>query len=231
LQKIWAATRTCLRKLDQSLTPWPVRWHTLQTISNNPAARAVIIVPLIGYWILLNNWIVQHFTPLSEALVDKMRQTPWQLFATYFGLWLVGVGSATYLIRCPPDIKRHATSSEYTGALFPTISEIEFSRIRDALIAGDAQSNREIQELEREHIRRGQETDTEYDTRWRRERWSNVLKLYHDYCNRSRAIARLTISVLYIVGFLALGAPSLNLFWRVASMALRTGFGAHPLSP
>jgi len=222
-----------LTTLNQSVARCAPHWDKLRAISNNPAARAAIIVPLVGYWIILNNWFVQNVLWLSQALVGPMPlHTPWQLFATFFGLWLVGAGSGVYLVFCPQDIKRYATSSEYTGAVGSTISSIEMGRILATLRNSDEKTKEELRRLDSEWpTPHHAEPAAEFDARLRQERWSNLLKLHFDASNRCYATARLLVTVLYIIGFTALALPSLNLFWRVATVAVETGFGVHQQSP
>ncbi len=114
-------------------------WTDLRGISNTPAARAVILIPLIGYWIIFNDRLVSlsalshflfHSTPAPEHF-------PWRLFATYFGLCFVAFGSLLYQWRCPAQIKYYATATDYVGSVFPNISGIELGRVEEALRAGD----------------------------------------------------------------------------------------------
>ena len=102
-------------------------------------------------------------------------------------------------------------------------------RITAAVEEGDEQA---LRELYSERIsQQYQEPDAAFLERLQRSRWPNLLKLYFDLCNRRYATARLLVTILYIFGFTALAIPSLNLFWRVANVAIETGFGAHQLSP
>ena len=80
-------------------------WTDVRWISNSPAARMVILIPLVGYWIILNNHVVD-FTRLSHELVGHDPPgVPWRLFAIYFGLCGVAVASALYQIYCPNEVK------------------------------------------------------------------------------------------------------------------------------
>src|SRR5690349_385126 len=101
-------------KLDEKLTiRLPPYWTSLRSLSNSGLARAFILIPLIGYWIILNPTIVSSIARLSchieqvafkckepsppptnptvppviETAAPKAEQVaPWRLFATYFGL-------------------------------------------------------------------------------------------------------------------------------------------------
>jgi hypothetical protein len=227
-----------MRTDNQWAARWAPRWDKLRAVSNNPAGRAVIIVPLVGYWIILNDWVVRTILPLAKRLVGEMpTHTPWQLFATYFGLWLVGVGSAFYLVFCPPDLKRFATSSEYTGRLGATVSPLEMKRIGDALKQGDQITKDAMREYETamteedRKIRRDSRPDMDQIILIREDWRRDLLKLHFDLCNGYYPTVRLITTVLYIFGFSALALPSLSLFCKVAVVAMHTGFGAHPMSP
>jgi hypothetical protein len=238
LRRSRAEVRSDLRKIDEWTAPWAPYWTKVRAISNTGAARAVIIVPLVGYWIILNDLFVQKLTRLSPLLVGKMSiHTPWQLFAIYFGLWLVGVGSAFYQLFCPPEVKRHASSSEYVGEIAPRISVLEMQRVDAALRDGDQTSKNERQRIDarikaaESRIPPGEKPDMDQVTLIQDQGRRDLLLLHFDLCNRRSATARLIVAALYIVGFTALALPSLSVFHKVVVVAIDTGFGAHPQQP
>lgn len=193
-------------------------WTDLRGISNTPAARAVILIPLIGYWIIFNDRIVS-FSALSHFLFHSTpapEHFPWRLFATYFGLCFVAVGSLLYQWRCPAQIKHYATATDYVGSVFPNISGIELGRVEEALRAGDKAAKAALAEIQqswapfpspedRTEVKRRQD----YSAR-------NYLQAYFDFCNRSSPSIRKVAGACYAAGFFCLAIPSLDIFLRVA---------------
>lgn len=115
-------------------------WTDFRAVSNTAAARAVILIPLIGYWIIFNDYIVEC-TRLSRFLyrdgTEPANYFPLRLFFVYFGLCFVAVASTLYQWRCSPEIKLYPTATEYVGSIFPHISGIEEVRVEQALREGD----------------------------------------------------------------------------------------------
>jgi hypothetical protein len=182
---------------------WPPYWTGMRTLGNTSAAKAVILVPVIGYWILLND----HIMYFAALFVDKAQVVSWRLFARYFRLWLIGVGSAVYQIWCPAVIKLYGSGHEYVGTA-ANISDMEDWRADEALRKGDeaskAERHRIVEVYRSEPIK-------ERMQRQRRE----TLQAHFDYCNRRYVFARWGASTFYVLGFIALSAASVDVFFRV----------------
>jgi hypothetical protein len=198
-------------------------------VSNTVAARAAILVPLIGYWVVLNDWLIKKFSVLSPQLVGQIPAVPWQLFATFFGLWLVGAGSGVYLCCGPGEVKLHATSGGYAGEVAARISFLEMERVCDVLAQGDDGSRARLKEIN-ESVYLGPPSDkprSEEDrARGREQQWRDLLQAHFEFCNRRFAAARFAVAVLYGLGFTALAIPSVVIFYRVSCVAMRRGFAA-----
>lgn len=197
-------------------------WTDFRTVSNTSAAKAVILLPLIGYWIIFNDYVADY-TRLSRYLfrhgAPDAAHFPWRLFIMYFGLCFVAVASALYQWRCPPDIKMYATATEYVGRVFPAISGIEQVRVEQALRDGD-NSSRALHT----QIASSVSLTTDPDTMARRRAHAdrNMLQAYFDLCNRSSRWIRLLVAWCYRIGFAALLAPSIDVFWRVVAALVRS---------
>jgi hypothetical protein len=200
-----------LEKATAARAPY---WLFFRSASNSVAARAVILIPIVGYWIIFNDRLV-GFSDLSRILVpltgERPPSMPWRLFATYFGLCLIAVASALYQWRCPSEIKLYPTASVYVGDVSSRISGIEEMRVERALEEGDAESKRilaQIRELPGQPHPEQLQQAREHAKR-------NVLQAHYDFCNRRYPIARFAAAVCYTAGFVALLVPSIDVFWRV----------------
>lgn len=195
------------------VTPRRPFWTDFRTISNTSATRAVILIPLLGYWIIFNENIAAY-TGLVKTLVPGDATTqhhgpPFRLFATYFALCLVAVGSALYQWLCPAEIKQYPGASEYVGGVAPELSSIEYARMRKEVEHGDTVGNAAYQEM-----RKGAGDGADFKR--------NILKLYFDYCNRRYQRMRFVVAICYGIGFAILGIMSVEIFLRVIRVLYRS---------
>lgn len=214
-------------------------WTDLRSFSNSPVVRATILVPFIGYWIILNDTLVAHYSQLSCFLTSckppacpieavKAPDAPWRLFATFFGLSLLGLGSFTYQMFCPRVVKDNADATAYSRAYVHDISGVEIDRIVDVLkknpeTASAVEKHVEyVDKIERARVH-GEEPDLSLLDR-RRDLWRNFLQTQYDDANALRYPARLVAYVFYIAGFGVLVFPTADVFFRVCRVLWREVF-------
>ena len=128
--------------LPERLSLWATRrrrpcWTDLRSISNAGAMRLVILIPLIGYWIILNDQVVTEYTKLSCLVVhcdpSAAKPIPWRLFATYFGLCWLAAGSLMYQLCCDEVIKRFPDATGYSASFAREVSGAEMDRVEHSL--------------------------------------------------------------------------------------------------
>jgi len=193
----------------------------IRSIGNSYAARLAILIPLIGYWIIFNDFIVQHVRLWLETIglsADEPQTVPWRLLKLYFGLCFIALATVIYRWRCPEQVKLYATASEYIAALYDHISQLEEGEIERALKTGDALSRRQVHELRAIEMGSPSAENIEEHRRRAADTKRNQMDLYYQLLNRSRLLARLATVVFYAVGFSFVLWPSLWVFWRVASI-------------
>jgi hypothetical protein len=192
-------------------------WTGLRSVGNTPAAQAVILIPLLGYWIIFNAQIADYYANLTGEVMPRAQSgPPWRLFATYFGLCFVAVASALYQWRCPSEIKLYPSASEYVGRISPEMSEIELARVRKILQEADIAT--QLTAENRDRAFGDPPLPLESPGRVKRD----LLQLHFDLCNRSSPIARMIVAGCYGFGFLILVGLSLEVFWRVTRAMFRT---------
>jgi hypothetical protein len=92
------------------------RWSQLRPLGNSLVAHATIAVPLIGYFILLNDQIVD-FLKLHTSICHRHPcDVSWRLQLLYFGGSLYGFAAGIYGLYCPTVIKKYAGGAEYLAA-------------------------------------------------------------------------------------------------------------------
>jgi hypothetical protein len=215
-------TRPFIQQAVNRTLRWFVRvpyWTEVRWISNSAAARATILIPLIGYWIILNQHVVE-FTRLSGRLTENADGEPWRLFATYFGLCSVAVASALYQAFCPNEVKAFPSASAYVAGYFSDISSIEMDRVQIALENGDDASKEALEWVQ--HQARVNPLVREDPSQRREDAKRNTLQIHYHLCNRSRRGVRRTVAWCYRLGFVALLVPSIDIFLRVARELMRS---------
>lgn len=201
-------------------------WTELRGVGNSVPAQSAILIPLIGYWIIFNDRLLQY-AALSTAL-DTRGHPPmpghvsWRLFDTYFGLFFIAAGSLVYRLRCPSEVKLYPTASAYVGGIFPHISGIEMMRVEKALADGDDESRRAAQATQTSLEKWGPLLDGRVAQAHRDGAEKNNLQNHFDLCNRSAPIARIAAGATYAVGLLLLTVPAADILWRVTRALWRS---------
>lgn len=106
-----------LRKLNLP----DVAWSDLGAIGRSPAVRLTILVPVLGY-ILLLNYDFLRFTQLVSAQTwapntGPSAAPPVKLIFTYLGLCSLGAASGIFILMCPRGPKDHTSETEFLGTI------------------------------------------------------------------------------------------------------------------
>jgi hypothetical protein len=191
-----------------------VSWRLLRSIGNSKAAKLTILIPLIGYLILLNDIVVKHLE-LSEAVFGAPTgATLTKLLIIYCGLIFVAIASIIFL-ACPQEIKRYGSSAEYVAGEEPFMSDRTMGILQTRLRIGDEIAREDYTAYREDHETRPVSDDPEV----RRQRVLNLqrihMNLYFEMLDRSCPDARWATAVCYFVGIGLLLIPSAMVFWQV----------------
>jgi len=110
-------------------------WTRLRSLSNSTAVKLTVFIPLIGYIVLFNSYVVDYLA-LSRHLFssgDTISNISWRLIFIYFGLIFLAIGSAIYQFFCPVEIKQFATSADYIAATWPHMGDLMRGRLESDL--------------------------------------------------------------------------------------------------
>lgn len=210
-----------------------IPWSMLRGIGNSGAAKATILMPLVGYLFLFNghfvNWLALH--PAVGIATEAAQATlGWRLLCLYYGLTLVAVATVVYALRCPYVCKRYADAVEYAR----DARSIHSSETAFLGLIGELRSVKESPSTAPESVRaavRGEltliGTPAQDAQAWHSlqasERPSRVLRLLtakYNVMDYSRRFARRTVAALYAFGLLLLAVPSANLFIAVTRQSV-----------
>jgi hypothetical protein len=116
---------------------WP-SWADLRGIGNSNAVRASIIVPVIGYLIILNSTVADYLKLHGIEWVHEPasawdRLWSLKLYLVYFGLMFLGVGAAVYQWKCPPFVKKYADWADYVAGVAPHADHESVERLGRSL--------------------------------------------------------------------------------------------------
>ena len=185
---------------------WPT-WADLRGIGNSNAVRASIIVPVIGYLIILNSTIADYLKLHGIEWVHQPASV-WdhlwslKLYLVYFGLMFLGVGAAIYQWKCPSFVKKYGDWADYVAGVAPHIDSAQVMTLRN--VVGQSVSIDDLRfdttgDLARSLLRRHFKHMSNYYRGW-----------------------RITTAILFAWGFALLSIPSFMTAVRVA-IALVTG--------
>lgn len=190
-------------------------WSSLRAIGNSLPAKSTILIPLIGYYIILNQNIADGgFFQLAfpahknqNDLIETIYNT--RIFLLYFALSFIGIGSIVYQIRCPDTIKTYGDEIEFAERIQQSITKRDISNfLKEISRAKCYQCPLDLEFAERALLSSGATplgSETLIDT----------LKIYYDVVDHSNKISRSSTLVLYIAGFIFLGFPSAIVFIKV----------------
>ncbi len=186
-------------------------WAELRKVGNSYAVRASIVVPVIGYLIILNSTVADY---LKLHGIEWARHDPpssfdrlWslKLYFIYVGLMSLGVGSAIYQLKCPHFIKKYADWVDYVAgtALHMDIEQLHvFPEILHD--SGDA--------LRGNHVI--YESLNDFDAR--QDTLRRYLRKHYRQMSEQDRLWRSITTTCFAIGFSFLAIPSLMTAWRVA---------------
>jgi hypothetical protein len=208
-------------------------WETLRRIGQSRIVGLTVLVPFIGYMILLNDQLVRH-VELSSLLVppDAVSQTREvagaiskaardRLYFIYFGLTGLGIGSILYSIFCPRIQKEHPADFIYIREEIGLMTErratsaIEFLRRRWTTTAG-MKARLDSIELKLEQLPFHLETRPQQENEREMYVKELMLMVYQSENWWNPTIRRL-VAVFYGIGFICLIVPSAQVFFRIMS--------------
>lgn len=191
-------------------------WHLLRSIGNSRAAKLTVLIPLIGYLILLNDSVVAHLGLFGEAADATLTR----LLAIYCGLVFVAIASVIFAACCPREVKRYASSEEYVAGDEPFMSDKQIAVMQRRLEIGDAVAREEYAGYNEYYDTRSS-PDLEELRRRARQLNRIQMNLLFEMLERSCPVARWAAAVSYLVGLILLLVPSAMVFGKVVSVLVQ----------
>lgn len=170
-------------------------WTELRQLGNSKFVRLSSLFPFVGYFILLNERIVELLNLSNEYVNFQIAGPGLRLYFLFFGLLALGLGSILYEIRCPIVVKKYPRPGEYLSTEHEITTRMRISEMVAYLHSTDYESYRI-----RSASLGGLPSHEEFKLTVMREMFYSEAK--------SRRIARSVVSFLFGAGLIALAIPS-----------------------
>lgn len=175
------------------------RWSRLRIVSNSQAAKATIVIPLVGYMILFNQKVIEY-AALSPVLGGHQVDIPIRLIMIYMGLCTIAVSATLYGYFCPSEVKRFDSAEAYVGHAVVNVPMLVRNQYERDLIGSEFKEDLEF-------IRSKGYVPEEF--------WKAFLHLYYQHLDETYQIPRFVAFAGYVIGFATLAVPSVEVFFRV----------------
>jgi hypothetical protein len=187
----------------------------LRSVGNSRAAKLTILIPLIGYLVLLNDAVVKKLKLSEEIFGDAADATLTKLLFIYCGLVFVAIASIIFARWCPREVKRYASSEECLAGEEPFLSGRTIALVETRLRLGDDIA-REDDAGYREYYRSRPSVDDLGELRKRARDLTRIqMNLFFEMLDRSAPVARWAAAICYMIGLGLLLIPSVTVFVKV----------------
>ena len=196
------------------ILPRFIHWSAVNTLSNSFAARATILIPLIGYLILFNEKMADYLNLIGVLNAnDNHYGVSLRLLSLYMGLCFIAAAVMVYSLRCPREIKGYSTAPDFIAKVQGTISGPSL-RIIEVMVSSDPSMEDEFEGLRMVRVNTsGITIDTDKEAYI-----TGLLFLYFQLLDESRQYSRFLCLMLYALGFVFVSIPSLKIFVKVFSI-------------
>jgi hypothetical protein len=194
-------------------------WTRLRFVSNSTAAKATILVPIIGYLILFNQSVVEFLNLIRDLDSPPAAGVSYRLILLYLGLTGVAGGVLVYGWYCPNEVKHYGSAAAFVQGDGPSLRGFVIDEINQ-LLGKHPPYSEKLQNLSWELSQAGEQRVLK-DNDWEKYRIENL----HLYLNRSHWLARVTVCLFYGIGFGLLAIPSGEVFGKVLGLLWRKVLG------
>jgi len=208
-----------------------IPWTALRAIGNSTAVKMTIFIPVIGYMVLFNEYIL-HYLALSSHIFGSTEiqsssqeaHVSWRLVLLYFGFCFLAGGAAIYQFFCPAEVKEFGTPIDYISAMRPQMGDVMFGRLESTL-SKHKNCSKEFTQFQKHMLDRQGRYSQKADRDEIFEAYKrDVLELNFRSLNASSPILRMVTAAFYVVGSIILAIPSLNVFWKVTEISIPSLF-------
>jgi hypothetical protein len=216
------------------------KWSSIRILGNSRIVKFTVLVPIIGYLLLFNDFLLQYFKLSPEIFKAKTETsgigwpTLWRLYIIYFGLCFLAGGSILYNLFCPIIIKRYGSFSEFSSGESDYLPKTDFGRLYFILVANlgkiSPKINKEISSLLNglpEGLRKLERKKFKnFD--FSQEERNILLKAWYVFESDKNGVLRFFVFQFFLIGLILLAIPTFQTFFSVF-ISFYENFNSFPL--
>lgn len=193
-----------------------ISWNSLKKIGQSKLVNLTIFVPLFGYMIFFNDYLVS-LIEISISYLNKFDvnynntflDNSNILFYFYFGFSLIGIASIMYKLFSPDLINEYSSMREYIEKEKDVMNRDNILSLYEKL---DHDNNQEIKKV--------QDKILPVDI-IENETLVSIMTINWEYYNTKLKIIQSIIFIFYVFGFLLVSVPSLKMFYNIMIVFFR----------
>lgn len=195
-------------------------WSSLTKLGESKLVKMTMFIPIFGYLILFNENVIHFFSPtleisnLNSSLVENVDGKT-KLYYIYFGLTFLGLATFLYQVTCPNLIKQYSSVRGYikenvefmTQNRVLSLSKHITERYEPHLI-----TNKAISFIDNKNFDISSQTDSDNLRHFA----IDILQHFWNLNTWSNCLLRSMVLILFLIGFLCLLIPSVEMFFKIA---------------
>ena len=92
------------------------RWNHLSSLGNSGLVKASVLMPAVGYILLLNDNVHQYLTIKYDGWLLHYLPSIWRVWLLFYGTFLLSIGSILFSTFCPIEIKEYRSALQMADA-------------------------------------------------------------------------------------------------------------------
>lgn len=192
-------------------------WPRIKLLGQSPAVKLTMVIPFVGYILILNEYIVSflasafEITGVSEQGVINLSN----LYFIYFGLTSLGIATLIFQILCPPLIKEYLSIRVYVEKNIDFMTELRLGSLCNHINPSETEQHAVVVKAKKALAAEPNKKEETF-----RDSSIDVLEHFWNSSAWSKSNSRLCVVLLYFVGFILLTIPSIKMFAKVISTFL-----------
>lgn len=197
-------------------------WSELGTVGNSVPAKASMLVPLVGYIILIQSPILSAFQGMADVIAPQLAEKPRtdisisNMYFVYFGLFFVGIASVIFTLFAHSNIKRYRDSDEFCIQTRGMLTIHEFKQMYEFITNNKHAKNLIDQGIEKSYRSIGINGEISLKS----DKEIDIKKAYYYALDIGNPFARVLTLLIYTLGFSLLAVPSLKTFSSISAKLL-----------
>jgi hypothetical protein len=203
------------------------KWTTLREVGNLWAVKLTVLIPVVGYLILFNAYLIEYLRLSPEVVSPPQLQTGaigFRLLCIYFGLCFIAAASVLYTRFCPQQIKQFRTPAAYVAAEREHLGTSATEELKGELAKRDEDAHAALHrttEHREKLLDERRETTLDEMLTVNRLNVTDIMHATYKSLNVVYPLVRQVVAVLFLIGFGFLAIPSVEVFYKCSILLVR----------